>query len=101
MGEIEHALQLTRTMPFSSAQTSTTGSAAMLVGWDALEQRSGTKGIIDFNVPGIVDADTSSTAFELAIVAVEVDEHWSYWVDGAGSRFRLRPRYLGLTTVYR
>jgi hypothetical protein len=29
-------------------------------------------------------------AFELAIVGIEVDDYWSYWVDGTGRQFRLR-----------
>ena len=32
----------------------------------------------------------TSLAFDLTIESVDVDEYWSYWVDGAADKFRLR-----------
>jgi hypothetical protein len=40
--------------------------------------------------PAVRDATGSAAPFELTIESVDVDAYWSYWLDGAGHRVRLR-----------
>ncbi len=45
---------------------------------------------LDNHLHGLETLINEDLSFDLTIIPVEVDEYWSYWVDGTASRFRLR-----------
>lgn len=51
--------------------------------------------------PRVRKAVGTDAPYELAVESVDVDEYWSYWLDGAGRRVRLRlnPRNARFTCV--
>lgn len=64
MTDAEHAVQLDPDLDDRLCR--------LLVGWDALEQRNGAKGIIDFNVAGIVEADRFEHRVDVLEAIVEL-----------------------------